>query len=503
MVVTSWRETVKQAETLEDLKQRLEEESGDVFPDSLQLAYDKLLFMVKEARERRVVVVSDREGTDQFEGEVSNVGVFMVKQVALNGKNAKVLRSLLTWTAPQALGTSGISMGLGDRLGLASPGHLKAIRDTPVRPVLAQQSMRELELTNRTYVDVLDAATWAVFQEGYQGGYGADGDHLKKIEDILMALELGFSMITLDCSEHINDEILDLTEAEVLSQYNQLPKAKRKEFEELYCDQRYELQNGATIYMDPEHYQRMALTYHQALDFMEKVYEQVITKLDRPIDFEISIDEVATPTTPQDHFFVANELKKRGIKVCSVAPRFYGHFEKGIDYMGDLEQFEQEFAVHADISSHFGYKLSIHSGSDKFSVFPIIGKYARATGYHVKTAGTNWLEAVRVIAHVDPCLYRALHQKALDSLKAARKYYHVSMDLAKVPEIDTLEDQELPGLLDQDDARQLLHITYGFMLQDPKLKEGIYEVLKKHEGRYEQFLVCHMNRHLKALGIKQ
>jgi hypothetical protein len=236
---------------------------------------------------------------------------------------------------------------------------------------------------------------------------------------------------------------------------------------------------------------------------MERVYGEVIAQVDRPIDFEISIDEVATPTTPQDHFFVAHELKRRGIKVCSVAPRFCGHFEKGIDYIGDLEQFEADFAVHASLAEHFGYKLSIHSGSDKFSVFPLIGKYAQKTGYHVKTAGTNWLEAVRVIAHEAPGLYRALHEKALESLDAARKYYHVSMDLAKVPDLSTLEDGDLPALLNQDDARQLLHITYGFMLRDPELKEEIYQVLHDHADRYEEFLITHIQRHLRSLGIEQ
>lgn len=500
--MANWREIAKQAETLGDLKLRLEK-SSDLFADSLHLKDNRLLFMAKETQGRSLVVVSNQAGVDPFEGKVSTLGVFNVKQASLNSKNAKVLRSLLPWTAPRALGTTGITLGLGDRLGLASPGHLKAVRDTEVRPVLAQQSMRELELTNRTYVDVLDAATWAVFQVGYQGGYGADGDHLKKIEDINIALEVGFSMITLDCSEHINDGIQDLQENEVLRQYQGLPEAERTQFEELYRDRRYQLQSGETIDMDLEHFKRMVLTYHRALDFMVEVYEQVIVKHDRPLDFEISIDEVATPTTPQDHFFVAHELQRRGVKVCSVAPRFCGHFEKGIDYMGDLAQFEKEFAIHAAIAKHFGYKLSIHSGSDKFSVFPIIGKYARATGYHVKTAGTNWLEAVRVIAHVDPSLYRTLHQKALDSLEAARKYYNVSMDLAKVPVIETLQDQELPQLLDQDDARQLLHITYGFMLRDPKLRADIYGVLEEHEDEYEQFLVTHMNRHLNALGIQE
>jgi len=500
MIVSNWHELVGQAQSLDSLQERLKQQA-EVYPASVNIADDRLLFLAKDAQGTHLVVVSTGERTDGFQGDTARVGAFMVKRASLNSRNAKALRSLLPWTAPQAFGTSGISMGLGDRLGLASPGHLTALSGTGVRPVLTQQSMRELDLTDRTYADVLDAATWAVFQEGYKDGYGADGDHLKNMKDIRVALDLGFSMITLDCSEHIDDGVLELESAEVLARYNQLPSAKRQAFEPLYKAQSYELQSGTTVRMDAQNYERMVLTYHQALDFMEEVYEQVIAPLDRTIDFEISIDEVATPTTPQDHFFVASELQKRGIKACSVAPRFCGRFEKGVDYIGDLGQFEDDFAVHAQIASHFGYKISIHSGSDKFSVFPVIGKYAAAAGYHVKTAGTNWLEALRVIAKVDPRLFRKLHKKALESLQAARKYYNVSLDLAKIPEISSLEDQELPKLLDQNDPRQLLHITYGFMLRDPELKDDIYRVMQENEDGYREVLVKHIGRHLRTLGL--
>ncbi len=495
-----WREIIQQEQSLESLQEQLKQTDG-IYPASLQVADGKLFFMVKEDLERFLVIASTGQDQGEFEGEVSNWGIFTVTLAALEPRNAQALRSFFPWTAPQSFGATGISMGFGDRLGLASPGHIKAISGTQVRPILAQQSLRELELTNRTYGDVLDAASWTVFQTGYQDGYGADGDHLKNIEDIQMALDLGFTMITLDCSEHIDDGVANLEDGEVLTLYKKLPQAKRQEFEALYQDSSQELKGGVNIEVNPATYQRMVLTYHRALDFMHEVYVQVIARLDRAIDFEISIDEVATPTTPQDHFFVANELQRRGVKVCSIAPRFCGQFEKGIDYIGDLEQFEAEFAVHAEIARSFGYKLSIHSGSDKFSVFPIIGQYASQTGYHVKTAGTNWLEAVRVIANVDPELYRILHQKALDSLEAARKFYKVSLDLTKIPDIHKLQDKELPELLNQDDTRQLLHITYGFMLRDPKIRKDIYSVLKKNEERYEEFLITHMDRHLNSLGI--
>ena len=497
-----WRKVVEGVQDITMLKENLETQNVvGVYKNSIQRRENNLFFMVKEDLNTFLVIIGEGQVPEQFEGTVAKLGQLAVRLGYINDHNAHVLRSLFPWTAPQALGPSGISLGLGDRLGLASPGHIEVVRNTSVRPILAQQSMRELELTKRNYGDVLNAATWAVFQEGYTKGFGADGDHLKKREDIQAALQLGFSMITLDCSEHIDDRVRLLTEEEVLGEYIKLPAGIRSTYEALYKGSEHCLNDqDRRIFIDAQHYYRMVLTYSRAMDFIEEIYQSVIIKAGRTIDFEISIDEVDTPTSPQDHFFVANELNRREIKASGVAPRFCGAFEKGIDYIGDLAQFEREFVVHAQIAQHFGYKLSIHSGSDKFSVFPIIGTYAKA-GLHVKTAGTNWLEAVRVIANVDPKLYRKLHATSLSSLAAARKYYKVSIDVAKIPKIDNLDDQELPTLLNDNDARQLLHITYGFILQDPELRKAIYTTLIKNETMYKEFLHVHLGRHLETLGL--
>ena len=469
---------------------------------SVQFLDGQLLFLVRDQLEKLLVIVTKGANTPFAAESKTTMGQFTVHMAQLTSQNAKVLRSVVPWTAPQAFGREGISMGLGDRLGLASPGHIKAIRHTRVRPVLAQQSMRELDLTQRTYQDVLDAATWAVFQEGYQAGYGADGDHLKKVEHIQAALDLGFSMITLDCSEHIDDEVAHLADSEVERRYGELPGDLRGLFAELYRERRYELSDGAFVDMGDVQFHRMVLTYYRTLDFIAMVYETVIARQARPIDFENSIDEVATPTSPQDHFFVASELRRRGVEVTSLAPRFCGSFEKGIDYVGDHQQFEEEFGLHTKIARHFGYRLSIHSGSDKFSIFPAIGKHASSSGYHIKTAGTNWLEAVRVIASQEPALYRMMHRKALDTVDQARAFYKVRLNIGAVPSLDSLSDAELPGLLDHDHARQLLHITYGFILADPVLGERVFAVLRSHEDVYERYLVAHIGRHLRALGIE-
>ena len=217
-----------------------------------------------------------------------------------------------------------------------------------------------------------------------------------------------------------------------------------------------------------------------------------------------SIDETATPTSPLQHYFAANELILRGVDVATVAPRFCGEFQKGVDYIGDLAQFERELKTHAAIARHFGYKLSIHSGSDKFSTFALIGKYTNGN-FHVKTAGTNWLEAMRAVAAADPAMYREIHAFALEKFEDAKKFYHVTTDLNKVPALDTLTDAELPSLFTMNDARQLIHITYGFILTEKnadgtyRFKNRLYKFWRENEGVYSDMLYAHIGKHLALL----
>lgn len=159
------------------------------------------------------------------------------------------------------------------------------------------------------------------------------------------------------------------------------------------------------------------------------------------------------------------------------------------------------------IAQNFGYKISVHSGSDKFSVFPIIGEKTGGR-YHLKTAGTNWLEAVRVITVKDPALYRRMHKFALQKLDEAKKYYHISANPANIPDIEKLKDQELPSLMDKEDSRQVLHITYGLILlaKNPDgstmFRDEIYSVLNKNENAYYDALQKHIGKHLTQLGLK-
>lgn len=383
----------------------------------------------------------------------------------LSHANADKLRAMFPFTAPSRVLERDKTVGVGDRLGIATDGHLRVFKDYPnVTPILAQQSIRELTLTSRTFADVIDCATFAVFRNNYTSGWGADGDHVKTADEVDYALSSGCTMITLDCSEQIDNSIDGLSAEEVAKKYEELDYFCKAKLEEAYVGKTFDVGEGVSISFDDDMFKRCILIYSKAIKHAINIYRNnILTEKGQRADFEISIDETMTPTHPAQHFFVANQLVHHDVHIATVAPRFCGEFQKGIDYIGNLDQFAQEMKIHAAIARHFGYKLSIHSGSDKFSIFPIAGKETRGK-FHLKTAGTNWLEAMKLIAMKDPALYRAVHKFALGSFSEATKYYHVTTDLNKIPNIDTLKDCELPDLFKLNDARQLIHITYGLIL---------------------------------------
>ncbi len=199
-----------------------------------------------------------------------------------------------------------------------------------MRPILAQQSIREVTLTGRDYKQVLDAACYAVFQEGYKDGFGADGDHLKKEEDIRMALDLGFTMLTLDCSDKIDHSIENLSAAGREAKYAGLRPDVRSHYETLYLGQTFRVA-GISITFDRETLIKNVLVYGSAIDFMEHVYNTYIKNADSEVDFEISIDETAAPTGPESHFFrYEGALRQRSDDLQSGAP-FLRRVPKGID----------------------------------------------------------------------------------------------------------------------------------------------------------------------------
>lgn len=473
---------------------------------------DGVSFAIVEIGAERKLGISGPEGASAgFEiDEDFRAGSQVLSLCPLSHANAERLRRIFPHAAPSPLarkagiaGAPGITFGVGDRLGLAGPGHIHAFRRYSASPVLAQQSVRELTLTNRTFEDVLDSSTWAVFQEGMREPWGADADHLKTADWVKKALSVGYTMITADVSDAIHGEYASAPASKVRSAYAEIDPTYRAEVEQRYLGRSFPLESGKAVRFAEVAFKKTVLVYREAIELAARLYAAAAeTVAEAGFDFELSIDETATPTTPQAHLFAALEATRRGVALASVAPRFPGEFQKAIDYIGTVEEFRTSFATHAAIARSLGHRISVHSGSDKFSVFPSIGELAKGA-FHIKTAGTNWLEALRVIATVDPTLFRELYARALERYVEARKLYHVTPDLSGLPQPAELSQENGLKLLDDVHARRLLHITYGEMLCVPRLRESFFRVLGSNLPAYWAALDAHIGRHLALLGATQ
>jgi hypothetical protein len=487
---------------------------ASLYPNSVSVCGPLTFAMTRKGLVKTLLVLSKSEsGASEFVGTRRPVAladsIQSVSVCPLNHQNAVALRKHLPFTAPAKLGR-GPSIGMGDRLGLATPGHVLAIQGGPMRPALAQQSIREMERSLRRVTDVLDDATWGVLQAGYRDGFAADADHLKTTGDIDACLSAGFTMFTVDPSHHL-DASADTAELGQVEQwFSALPwdalHSSPSDCLSAYADRTFAVEGeggGFPLVLTGRELLRAAVKYGRAIAHAVNLYEYLATRVPRDtVEFEISVDETDTVTSLAEHLYVAAELRRLGVRCDSLAVHFPGRFLKGVDYVGSVQQFRAEFARHVLIAQHFGpYKLSLHSGSDKFSIYPIVAELGGEL-VHVKTAGTSYLEALRVVAQVAPDLFREILAFACQRYPEDRASYHVDGAVAKVPEPAALRDRELPEVLNQDDARQVCHVTFGSVLTgrgpdgDYLFRDRLLSTLRAEEELYHTLLRDHFRRHL-------
>jgi len=444
--------------------------------------------------EKRLVVQGD---TAVFGGDDSDEGLLC----HLTPANAAVLRSRLPWLNPVTLGHQS-SFGFGDRLGSATPGHIQALRatdpDGTIVPIFAQQSVRENSRIGRTPQQVIDDATWGVFQEGWRAPWGADADHVKELADLDDFVAAGYTFFTIDPSDYVDNaaqtDSLDTLRAKTTDLPWDNLQSSYSDMHDRYCRRPFVL-DGLTLAFDQAVLRRALAKYGRALAHTIAIANELTAQIGaKPYDLEMSVDETDTPTSIYEHFFIVNELTRVHVPVVSLAPRFVGKFQKGVDYIGDLAAFERELACHVAIMRHFdSYKLSIHTGSDKFSIYPIIARQAQGR-VHVKTAGTSYLEALRVMAAQDPVFFRRILALARARFEKDRKTYFLDAELSQVPENSSLADSDLPALLEHFDTRQVLHVTFGSILDE--FRAAFHDFIDRHEAHYQAALEAHFVRHL-------
>lgn len=407
------------------------------------------------------------------------------------------------------------SFGFGDRIGLATTGHVLSMKrfGGSIQPIFAQQSIREMTRAERTPRQVMSDALSGIQQAGWSGPHGADADHLKTPEGVDRTAEAGFVFFTIDPSEKVDGQADTYSPEQVRQKYKEV--AGEVTWVEKYKNKSIRLSTGTVLTLSELDCLKAAVKYGRAINLaiaMGRHIATVMKKLGKDFEIELSVDETPEPTTLAEHYIIAEQVLQGGMKMVSLAPRYVGDFEKGVDYKGDLAAFERSLADHAAIANLLGpYKLSLHSGSDKLSVYGLLARLTQGR-FHVKTAGTSYLEALRVVARADEAFFRQLITFCRGRYDADKATYHVSATLASAPPAEQVKDLKTlealylehwsdvpPGQGFRAPGRQILHCTFGSVLTHPTFKPQLLQVLQQNRSIYDELLAEHFGMHLKAL----
>lgn len=389
------------------------------------------------------------------------------------------------------IGLRRFSAGIGDRFGQQGEAQLRAFVALAEKGVLAtpvwNKSNREHRLCGTTPDSVraeADAATRAL---GWQHGHLVDADHvgLATVEPFLHCSDF----FTIDVADEIGKPV-DEREALAFAERHAEPDGLLRVpgIEEPLRAGRAEALAAAHSYLAAV---REAGRIHQRIAAARGAASFVA---------EVSTDEAAVAQSPTELWFVLRGLAEVGVRVQTIAPRFSGSFLKGIDYVGDVDAFEREFEAGTRIAQHAsrvlglpqGLKLSVHSGSDKFALYPRIAKVLRRTGggVHLKTAGTTWLEELIGLAEaggdglrIAKEIHHAAHAR-IDELIAPYASV-VSIDRARLPSPTVVagwDGARFAAALRHDprcpqfdrDFRQLLHIAFRIAAElGPRFREAL------------------------------
>jgi tagaturonate epimerase len=406
------------------------------------------------------------------------------------------------------------SFGIGDRFGLQGKAQLEAIikaneAGIPLVPVW-NKSGREHKTIHSTPDETRMEADNAVRELNWKKEYYVDADHIN-MENVDAFMDHS-DFFTIDVADYIgraasNNEITEFVVANrKFTGYLEIPQLQK------------------TIRIDENDLREIGSKFLYATKQAAEIYRFIESKKGRDnFITEVSMDEVNQAQSPVELFFILSALASLSVPVQTIAPKFSGRFNKGVDYHGDVQkfavEFEEDLLILEKAVKEFdlpeNLKLSVHSGSDKFSIYPFMGEIIRKydKGIHVKTAGTTWLEEYigLALAEGDALdLAKSIYRKAYDRMDELCKPYATVIDIHKgnLPDPDEvalwsgkkLADtvRHIPGHADYNpELRQLVHVGYKIAAE---YSHVYLNMVRIHEEIVSQQVIENIyDRHLKRL----
>lgn len=406
------------------------------------------------------------------------------------------------------------SFGVGDRFGKEGSAQLKAIQEInklgyDVVPVW-NKSNREHSIVKTTHAAVLKEAEEAVKGNDWKGNFYVDADHIG------MATVENF----IDYSNFFTIDVADF----IGKSANEQDKVAFVNNHSKYIGQLTIPGIEEPFEVSKKFLEKTADTFLVAIQEVKTIYDFISsTKGAGNFVPEVSMDECEIAQSPLELFFILAELKRIGVEVQTIAPKFTGLFAKGVDYQGNVNQFaiefEQDVAVTQFALKELGLpenlKLSVHSGSDKFSIYPAIREAIRKfdAGIHVKTAGTTWLEEVIGLAQGGGeglRIAKEIYAKSFGRFEELTAPYSsvlniVSDKLPAVNEVNSWSSKQFSDALTHDlncsdynpSFRQLIHVGYKIAVE---MGDTYMNALETYCSVIEKNVTYNLfERHLKLL----
>jgi hypothetical protein len=406
------------------------------------------------------------------------------------------------------------TLGIGDRFGHQGKAQLRALQKAvthgvEVSPVW-NKSNREHNLIGTEPSSLRAEADEAVYALGWKAPYFVDADHinLKTVDRFLEASDF----FTIDVADSIGKEPDPVAVERLVAKHAGDPL----DYPGL----------STPILRGSEQIKTVADKFLVAMQEAGEVYRHIAArKPEGSFAVEVSTDEAAAPQTPAELYLILAMLADEGVPVATIAPKFTGQFNKGVDYEGNIADFTREFEDDLLVLKHAGpalgltegLKLSVHSGSDKFSIYPVINRLVKkhGAGLHLKTAGTTWLEEIAAIAgsgEEGRTLAAGIYADALARYEEVTAPYAtvLHIDRAQLPpalEIASWDGGRLSRAIIHDQScpdfnphvRQLFHVAFKLAAKaGPKFTD----LLKQHDEAVGKAVTENLwERHLKPLFL--
>ncbi len=405
------------------------------------------------------------------------------------------------------------SLGCGDRFRHQGEAQLAAYieakkQGVDVRPVW-NKSNREHKTVHTEPASLRAEADAAVAALGWGGKYFVDADHisLANVDGFIEASDF----FTLDVAENIGEAAAQSdVDAFVISMGKQIGEIELPGLDE-------------KLSVSADDVRKIAEHYLSAVQEAGRIYRHIASKKEGAFAVEVSMDETDSPQTPVEMLFILAMIAQEKIPVDTIAPKFSGRFNKGVDYVGDVARFEKEFeqdvAVLRFAAEKFGLKkslrLSVHSGSDKFAIYPAMNRVIKKydAGLHVKTAGTTWLEEVIGLAEAGGdglAVAKKIYTGALSRYDELAAPYATVIDIdpKKLPPVEVVNGwssgQFVNALRHEQSCaeynpsfRQLIHVAYKVAYE---LGDEFFQRLEKHRAVIARNVTHNLlNRHLVPL----